>query len=896
MTVLSVILPTRRRTAQLRRLLESLRERTANPEALEVILVIDQDDRESQEFEWSGLRLEKAVVNPGSTMGQLHRAGYHASHGRYLLLMNDDVVVQTAGWDVQLRRAMDAYPDGIVLAHANDQIFRETLSTFPVLTRKFCELAGGICPADYRRYRIDDHLHHIFDLIQILGYTRRVYLPEVVFRHGAGAAYVPDAALVDLDHASFESLMEQRRAIALSCVERIEDGVLRNDSKARDSLLRAFPDSLALRGRHQPRWWCAADPTAGGRVTVAVIAASAHVAAGALEALQAVSADVPSMVVPSGNHALTTARCDYLVLAGASIRAVPGWIETGLRTIAAGAAIAVADGALLLDLPRCANLRLDEAHSDPLRAFAESAEASGLAVGNWPVRLGRVDPIPAIPRPLPMHSPEQSPKPTWQARIVNRTWSALATLGARAPVLPNPGAIPPAFFDAAWYRARYPKIASGDNPLLHYLQRGGFEGYDPNPDFDSAWYLANNPDVAASGLNPLVHFVHYGAREGRSHSLGRPKPAVRTETVQVSGPVPLSVVIPTRNRADTLVRMLEACRRHTGGATLEFLVIDDGSTDGTPEVLRELAPALPNLRWQSVPHGGPGAARNLAAGMARYDVLLFTGDDILPAADTFFRSHAALQGANPQIDYALLGRVEWPSAADFAVTFAMRCIERDGSQFAFSRLMPGSLAGWQFFYTANVSLKKARIADWTAAGFDTQFPGAAFEDIELGYRLWHSSPGLRLHYEPSALACHHHPYTVAQFFERQFFAGKSLRRLLELHPELSAEYGVDRIDDALRQAAHTPASIGPPAEAIETLSACARLLEARGALGTETWHAPFLSALFELFLHHGYASAVSPTASHLEAARAVILHRFRFRMRAVKGWHDSGLLPFANHR
>ena len=33
--------------------------------------------------------------------------------------------------------------------------------------------------------------------------------------------------------------------------------------------------------------------------------------------------------------------------------------------------------------------------------------------------------------------------------------------------------------------------------------------------FDPGWYLSRYPDVAASGTEPLHHFVHYGAAEGR---------------------------------------------------------------------------------------------------------------------------------------------------------------------------------------------------------------------------------------------------------------------------------------------------------------------------------------------------------------------------------------------
>lgn len=71
-------------------------------------------------------------------------------------------------------------------------------------------------------------------------------------------------------------------------------------------------------------------------------------------------------------------------------------------------------------------------------------------------------------------------------------------------------------FDAAWYLATYEDIhQAGVDPLVHYLETGGFEARNPSRYFDSAWYLATYPDIAEAGLNPLVHFLESGYAEGR---------------------------------------------------------------------------------------------------------------------------------------------------------------------------------------------------------------------------------------------------------------------------------------------------------------------------------------------------------------------------------------------
>ena len=56
---------------------------------------------------------------------------------------------------------------------------------------------------------------------------------------------------------------------------------------------------------------------------------------------------------------------------------------------------------------------------------------------------------------------------------------------------------------------------SGMDPILHYLYHGFREGRKPNPQFDAAYYLKTYTDVNNSNLNPLVHFALYGKYENR---------------------------------------------------------------------------------------------------------------------------------------------------------------------------------------------------------------------------------------------------------------------------------------------------------------------------------------------------------------------------------------------
>ncbi|MDD2564680.1 MAG: class I SAM-dependent methyltransferase, partial [Salinivirgaceae bacterium] len=71
-------------------------------------------------------------------------------------------------------------------------------------------------------------------------------------------------------------------------------------------------------------------------------------------------------------------------------------------------------------------------------------------------------------------------------------------------------------FDIDWYLMRYPDVRKvGIDPIVHYLQYGALEGRNPNSSFDSNAYLEHYSDVVEAGINPLVHYVLFGKKEGR---------------------------------------------------------------------------------------------------------------------------------------------------------------------------------------------------------------------------------------------------------------------------------------------------------------------------------------------------------------------------------------------
>jgi hypothetical protein len=96
-------------------------------------------------------------------------------------------------------------------------------------------------------------------------------------------------------------------------------------------------------------------------------------------------------------------------------------------------------------------------------------------------------------------------------------------------------------FDVDWYLKNNPDVSARRiNPVRHYVAFGAKEGRDPSPRFSTRAYLWHNPDVAAAEVNPLAHFVLYGAFEGRLPGPSTP-PNSPANSHQLSEPVCLEI-------------------------------------------------------------------------------------------------------------------------------------------------------------------------------------------------------------------------------------------------------------------------------------------------------------------------------------------------------------------
>jgi glycosyltransferase involved in cell wall biosynthesis len=244
-----------------------------------------------------------------------------------------------------------------------------------------------------------------------------------------------------------------------------------------------------------------------------------------------------------------------------------------------------------------------------------------------------------------------------------------------------------------------------------------------------------------------------------------------------------SVVIPTYNRLDMLVRVLDALEVQVDAPPSEVIVINDGSKDDTDRVISQRS----GITFRTQANAGPGRARNHGVSLAKGKFVVFIGDDTVPEP-RFLAEHARVhRESNDDPMVAALGYTGWPRGE--RVTAFMDYINDYGLQFGYKLIQDGAVVPFNFFYTSNISIDREVLS---AHPFDTTFPSAAWEDIELAYRL--DAKGLKIRYNARAITRHYHPMNVDSFARRQYTVGKSGAIFYQKHPELGHFLGVHELE------------------------------------------------------------------------------------------------------
>ncbi|TAM75207.1 glycosyltransferase family 2 protein [bacterium] len=202
----------------------------------------------------------------------------------------------------------------------------------------------------------------------------------------------------------------------------------------------------------------------------------------------------------------------------------------------------------------------------------------------------------------------------------------------------------------------------------------------------------------------------------------------------------LTVQLSTYNRAHLLGRVLEALfAQDYDPQRYEIVLINDGSSDGTHDLIERLRPQAP-CRFDVVHQENVGLAKGRNIGIARAtgEIILFIDDDIL-STPVLVREHMAMHAEHPRA----------------IVRGAVLNVE------SFDELPPPiwtikNYSG-NYFWTSNVSLPRALLDE--VGLFNESFSEYGWEDLEIGLRLRHA--GVPSLFNPRAVVYHHKPRPTA---------------------------------------------------------------------------------------------------------------------------------------
>ena len=240
----------------------------------------------------------------------------------------------------------------------------------------------------------------------------------------------------------------------------------------------------------------------------------------------------------------------------------------------------------------------------------------------------------------------------------------------------------------------------------------------------------------------------------------------------------LSVIIPTYQRRDSLLRALASLRVQTlPPSEYEVIASVDGSTDGTHEALRAFTAPY---AFTSLAGPNRGRARACNAGIrAASGALIVLLDDDMEASSGFLAAHAAAHQA-PALR-AVVGAapiVVGPGSPPF-----VRYMAR-GFRSRLDRLaQPGYRLGFRDTYTGNFSAPRDLLL--TVGGFDESFQVYGHEDYELALRL--ENAGAELRYSADALAHQHYEKTFAGFAGDGIARGRTAVLFAGKHPEIVSQ-------------------------------------------------------------------------------------------------------------
>ena len=179
---ISLLCPTRSRPREMMRMWHSAVATAKNPESIEVIFYLDNDDSVGM----AGLRLAatkraaqvSAVVGERIILSKCWNAAAEIAKGEILMHCGDDIIFRSRGWDAVAAEKIMSFPDRIAFVYGRDGIMDEELGTHGFISREWAKATGYVVPPIFSSDYNDTWLNEVAEKI-----GRKFYLPDIYTEH-----------------------------------------------------------------------------------------------------------------------------------------------------------------------------------------------------------------------------------------------------------------------------------------------------------------------------------------------------------------------------------------------------------------------------------------------------------------------------------------------------------------------------------------------------------------------------------------------------------------------------------------------------------------------------------------------------------------------------------------
>jgi len=239
----------------------------------------------------------------------------------------------------------------------------------------------------------------------------------------------------------------------------------------------------------------------------------------------------------------------------------------------------------------------------------------------------------------------------------------------------------------------------------------------------------------------------------------------------------ISVIIPTYNRKDSLLRTLDSLKQQSFPMDqFMVIVVDDGSTDDTPTIASQQFPFT--FRYLQQKNQGATAARNYGATISQSEILVFIDDDITISPQTL---EALAEKCSQRTQVLAMGTINKRSSSKASIYTPVALTMTDHSLIALDDV--------EFhFIDCNSELLACKRRDFFDIGMFQDPTGGHgwpnWDDVDFGYRA-HLN-GFRLLGTSKAIA-EHWDYSISNrttACQRFYRTGRSAVWLFKRHPQL----------------------------------------------------------------------------------------------------------------